>query len=361
MLAPSSPPRIAILVMGGTIAMVPGPMGSLIPAHSAAEIVSSVPLIGDVADLEIFQIENLDSPNIEPCHWSKLFRHICSIYDDFDAFIVTHGTDTMTYTSGATALALGPYFGKPVIFTGSQLPFINLGNDARSNLENATLVALKAIKTDVGEVMIVFAHRVLRAARTLKSSESQFDAFKSPAFPDLGTITANGVSFRPEVRIHPGRGPALTPDVKFDPNILTVDLIPGLRPQLLKRLVGHDDPETPCRALILRSLGAGNVPVNLLSTIGEIIDAGTPVFICTKFVGGHTNSTMYETGRRAVELGAIPTADMTDVMVQLKLMWLLGMGISEPDKLAAKLLENYIGEVSETSEFLFSDAETSHS
>jgi len=340
--------KVVILGFGGTIAMVSDSNGTLTPAKSIEELVSYVPQLNDMAEIELIQLENRDSTNITPTHWGELAEKIHSYYDKCDAVIVTHGTDTMSYTASAVSLALGRNLRIPIIFTGSQLPMADAGNDARFNLENSMKTALQAIDENIAEVMIVFSDRVLRAARTIKTSEARFDAFDSPAYPALAQITATGVSFSPiALKRNTQNDNEASPKTSFNRGIFTVDLTPGLNPKILSTLIKAGQ----CKALLLKSLGAGNVPsedeFSLLPVITEAIEANIPVLISTKFVGGKTIPELYEPGKKALEAGAIPTGDMTDVMAQVKLMWLLAQGFDSLDSLRQAVLHDYVGEVSQ--------------
>lgn len=339
--------KIAILGYGGTIAMVPNAQGALAPAKSVEELMSFVPQLGDMADIELTQLENRDSTNINPTHWGQLAESIRERYGKCDAVIVTHGTDTMAYTASAVALALGREIQVPVIFTGSQLPISELGNDARFNLENSMNTALEAISQNIAEVMIVFSDRVMRAARAIRTSEARFDAFDTPAFPYLAQITATGVAFSPVAFKKVATfGKGSKPKVGFDSEIFTLDLAPGIDPQILRVLIRSKR----CKAILMKSLGAGNVPsegkFSLLPTIEEATAMNIPVLISTKFVGGKTLPDLYEPGKKALEAGAIPTGDMTDVMAQVKLMWLLGQGFKSFKALKEAIARSYVGEVS---------------
>lgn len=99
--------KVVILGFGGTIAMVPNKDGFLASAKSVDELLAYVPRLSDLAEVKVIQVENLDSTNVNPTHWSKLGEEIYALYDECDAIIVTHGTDTMAYTASAVALALG--------------------------------------------------------------------------------------------------------------------------------------------------------------------------------------------------------------------------------------------------------------
>lgn len=335
--------RVALLGFGGTIAMVPDENGVLAPAKNAIELLEYVPQLSKMADITVTQLENLDSTNVNPTHWKRLANEIDQISNDFDGVIVTHGTDTMSYTSSAVALALSGCLKLPVVFTGSQLPIVDPGNDARFNLENAMKTILKADELGIHEVMLVFADRVLRAARSIKTSESRFDAFDSPAFPYLAQITVTGVEFSPVALKHLPHKANLRPE--FNSNIFTIDLSPGLDPTMLLSLL----QSKKCEALLLKSLGAGNVPsegpYSLLPLIKRATETNIPVLISTKFIGGRTLPEIYETGKLAQQAGAIPTGDMTDVMTQVKLMWLIALGIKSPQELRKAILSNYVGEV----------------
>lgn len=338
--------KIVILGFGGTIAMVPDHSGVLKPAKSIEEILTLVPIMRQMADISFLELENRDSTNINPSHWTKLALSIAELQDKYDGIIVTHGTDTMAYTSSAISISLGRGLQVPVIFTGSQLPLVSFGTDARFNLENSLKTVLKASEEKINEVMIVFSDKVLRANRSIKTSESKFPAFDSPAFPNLGTITAMGVFFGSDaLKLQPGISLKVTPH--FQRGILAVDLVPGLEPSILLEILKSGT----CQGLLLKSLGAGNVPSESEYSLIPVIKKATkelniPVLISTKFIGGNTHLDIYEPGKLALEAGAIPTGDLTDVMAQVKFMWALAQGHRSPDELNKIINTNFVGEIS---------------
>jgi len=337
--------KIVILGFGGTIAMVPDPSGVLKPAKSVEEILTIVPSLKEMADVSFKELECRDSTNINPSHWTKLALKIQEIHDQADAIIVTHGTDTMAYTAGGVALALGRGLKIPIIFTGSQLPLVAYGTDARFNLENSMKAALQACEEKIAEVMIVFSDSVLRAVRAIKISEAKFPAFDSPAFPHLARIDAIGVHFIPETfKAEPGIALEVKPE--FQRGILAIDLVPGLEPNILLEVLRSGG----CQGLLLKSLGAGNVPseneYSLLPVIHEAVSVlKVPVLVSTKFVGGQTHMDIYEPGKLALEAGAIPTADLTDVMAQVKFMWVLAQGYNSLEDLRRMINTDIVGEI----------------
>jgi L-asparaginase len=338
--------RIVILGFGGTIAMVPDSNGVLKPAKSVEEIIAIVPSLKEMADVTFMELENRDSTNINPSHWTKLALKIAELHDTCEGIIVTHGTDTMAYTASAVALTLGRGLKIPVVFTGSQLPLVTYGTDARFNLENSMKTVLKASEEQISEVMVVFSDRVLRGARSIKTSEANFPAFDSPAFPHLATITAIGVNFNLVITNKKEEAP-LEVSPHFQRGILAVDLVPGLEPSILLEILRSGK----CQGLLLKSLGAGNVPSESEYSLIPVIEEATqklkvPVLISTKFVGGSTHLDIYEPGKMALDAGAIPTGDLTDVMAQVKFMWALAQGHKSSEDLRKVINTNYVGEVS---------------
>jgi len=341
---PNIKKKIIILGFGGTIAMVPDTNGILKPAKSIDEILSIVPTLREQADIRFEQIENLDSTNINPTHWKKLILKISEVCDQYDGIIITHGTDTMAYTASAVSLGLGRGLKIPIIFTGSQLPLVSFGTDARFNLENSMKALLRAIEGSINEVMIVFSDRVLRASRAIKTSESKFAAFDSPAYPDLAYVNAVGVSFNPNAfTVEKESQFLIKPD--FQKGIFAIDLVPGLDPKLFLEFLKSGS----CTGVLLKSLGAGNVPsfgeYSLIPVIEEATKMNIPVLISTKFVGGNTHPEIYEPGKLAVNAGAIPTGDLTDVMAQVKFMWALALGHKSHAELREVINTSFVGEI----------------
>lgn len=360
-------PRIAIIGHGGTIGMeeVLSSDSSFvrIPAKSAEELLMYTSnQTKQSALFKLIQFENEDSTNLNPYHWKKLARKIKSLQSQgkTDAVIVTHGTDTMAHHAGAIALAFVRNLRIPVIFTGAQKPIGQAGSDALNNLEESILTACSAVRKNLCEVMIVFNHKIFLAVRTIKRNESRFDAFDSPAFPTLGDFNGNGliwssiaphmssgINKRKRIKQH-----SILPEFSF--KIVTVELSPGLDADFLRAIVATGK----CKGLILKSFGAGNVPNRDYSYISEktnlipfIKEATTrfkiPVIVTTQYTEGNTYIDKYEPGKAALGAGAIAIEDMTHVMAQVKLMWLVAQPKYQTlEAIRAGMLKNFVGEIS---------------
>ena len=324
--------------------MTPDKEGVLRPAKSIEDILKLVPDINKHAEVDFIELENKDSVNVNPTHWTKLVNKLASVSDTYDGVIITHGTYTMSYSASAVSLALGAGNKIPIVFTGSQLPLLNFGTDARFNLENSVKTVVRAAKLGISEVMIVFSDVVLRGNRSLKVSESKFAAFDSPVIGPIARVTSFNVEFSPFCI---KRDDKKVLDVKphFQRGILCVDLVPGQEPSLLLEVLRSGK----CQGLLLKSPGVGVVPTedeySIIPVIKEAVALKIPVLVATKFVGGRTNMEIYETGKLALDAGAIPTGDMTDVMAQVKFMWALAEGYHDRDKLASLINQNLVGEI----------------
>ena len=116
--------KVLILHTGGTIGMAPHQKG-LKPIDIGDLFLRSVPEISRLARVEIEIVDNIDSSQVTPKHWGRWLQTLKKNFNLFDGFLITHGTDTMAYSGAAFSYALGT-LNKPVVFTGSQRPLLQL-------------------------------------------------------------------------------------------------------------------------------------------------------------------------------------------------------------------------------------------
>ncbi|QDV40677.1 L-asparaginase 1 [Stieleria neptunia] len=321
----STKKRICLLYTGGTIGMVQHLQddGSieLRPPENIGDFERNIPELKDLCTAEFVPILNLDSTNMVPEDWTTIATSVYERMDQFDGFVVIHGTDTMHFSASAVSLALGPNLNKPVVFTGAQTDMSVLHGDARINLIRAVRIALEPI----AEVVICFANHVFRGCRTQKRDEKRFDAFESPAFYPVADITEeiliHPVTSRPKENIQ-----AIDFMPEFSANILQVSLTPGLKPEPLYPLLESRSYD----GFILLSYGAGNVPnredkpeYSFEGFIKKATKHNIPVVIASQFPANSTMHTKYEPGRKAIQAGAIPTGNMTNACATVKFNWVL--------------------------------------
>lgn len=333
---------ILILYTGGTFGMTYDSQGVLVPFDFSL-ILDHLPTLKSLSlELTVISFDKpIDSSNIQPEHWQVLARLIYDHYATHDGFVVLHGTDTMAYTASALSFMLDG-LGKPVIFTGAQLPIGEPRSDARENLIAALEVA--SAKKDgtplVPEVGIYFNNELLRGNRSKKVESMQFDAFDSGNYPPLAKagvrIDYNFSAIRP-----PG-GRKLQLLSRIDTNISILKLFPGISEASIGAILG-----TPgLKAVVMETYGSGNAPTSsvLLQQVKRAIDAGVLVLNVSQCPGGRVMQGRYETSRELQRMGVLGGADMTSEAALTKLMVLLGE--FGPDKTRTLLTEPVAGELS---------------
>lgn len=342
--------KILLIISGGTIGMKPDEKGILKPSKDK-ELIKLFPQLKEIASYDVEYFANIDSSDMQPEMWSQLAELIFLNYDKYKAFVITHGTDTMTYTAAALSFALQG-LAKPVILTGSQIPASIIGSDAHTNLINAFKVAAYE-KIPIPEVCIVFGLVILRGNRAIKKSERDLNAFEISNTEQIGLLGRIML----DVQIYPyaihkvNKNNPLQLFNKFEKRVLPLKLYPGLSPSYLQSII---ESLKDCRGIVLEAFGAGNVPDyaenSLIPIIRKATDKGIPVVTTTQCPGGSANLTLYELGYKALLAGAISAYDMTSETTIVKLMWALTQ-TSDLNEIRKIMQHNYAGEISERHEF----------
>ncbi len=273
--------RLLILGTGGTIACAETENG-LAPLVSVNELLKGCELPAEIHSEQLF---NLDSTNMTPRHWEKLARHIHERYDEFDGFVVTHGTDTMAYAAAALSCLI-QNSRKPIAFTGSMRPMSAENSDAPRNLLDA--VRFASDERAFG-VRLVFSGTIYDGKHVSKS-----DSGISTPFPfsetDGGTSeNLDMFSAHKDTQKHGGETRFYE---RLSDAVFHVKLIPGQRLYVPEGI----------RAVILESYGAGGVPDYLLGDVAELTNAGVYVIIATQCAYGGTRLYEYEVGRYAAKV-----------------------------------------------------------
>jgi L-asparaginase len=336
---------ILIIYTGGTIGMVHDPAtGSLVPIDFR-HISDHVPELRKFGyDLHSISFDPVkDSSNIDPAVWIKLAEIIEDGYNDFDGFVVLHGTDTMAYSASALSYMLDN-LKKPIIFTGSQLPIGLLRTDGKENLITAIEIAA-AIENgipSVPEVSIFFDNKLTRGNRTTKMSAEHFDAFNSPNYPPLAEVGLH-LKYFSNLIMHTGKEEKLIVHKAFDNNVAILKLFPGINRKLMQAIINIDG----LRGLIIETFGSGNAPTYqwFLDDLKQFIDKGGIVLNVTQCHGGSVEMGLYETSRQMLSAGVISGTDITSEASVTKLMFLLGRYSSRED-VENSLKKSLAGEIS---------------
>lgn len=327
-------PKIQILFCGGTMVMVPDKEGHLRSpsAENALEMLLSFePRLNEIADIEVKFIINIDSSDMTAQLWDEIARAIYSSYDQYDGFVVIHGTDTMAYTASALSFALQG-ISKPIVFTGAQLPGHLMESDARRNFINAVRLATY----DAAHVMVLFGDKILLGTRASKVSHTRLNAFSSVNWPKLGAV---GVKLRFFHRVKKRSDTRPNLYCGFENKVASISLIPGMSIDLLNQMLDNGT-----KGLILSGFGTGNVPHVCLPFLQKARDRQIPVVVRSQCLEGITDMAVYETGQSALNYGAIEAYDMSRESTTVKLMWAIyrSKSLKEIQEIMHK---NFAGEI----------------
>lgn len=320
--------RILLVATGGTIASKEEGNG-LSPALSGEELTRYVPEMADLATLDVKQAMNIDSTNMRPSDWLRVARTIMESYNDYDGFVVLHGTDTMAYTAAALSYLI-QHSPKPIVLTGSQRPMASTFTDAKLNLYQSVLYATD---DDASDVSIAFGGIVIAGTRARKQRTMSFNAFTSVNFPPLAYIRTDRIvrsaPFAHARKAEGSRGHAAAnrPIVydKLDPRVFALKLTPGLDSRIFSALAPSYD------AVILETFGIGGIPEQgetgpcFQDAIYSWVDLGRIAVMTTQVPEEGLDLGVYEVGRAyANHPGILRGADMTPEAIVAKTMWALG-------------------------------------
>ena len=305
--------KILMIATGGTIASEMTPDG-LAPELNPQQLLGFIPRIAEICQVECLQLYSLDSTNIHPEHWLGIARAIRENYDQYDGFVISHGTDTMAYTAAALSyLVQGSP--KPIVLTGAQKPIWFDSTDSKRNLTDAFIYACRGC----GGVQIVFNGRVIQGTRARKTYSKSFQAFSSVNYPDLAVLQDE------HLLQYIGSECADAPVFydKLNTNVGLLKLIPGTEKELVAFMAQRYD------GLIIESFGVGGLPEyehgGFYDAIRGAVEQGKIVVMTTQVPNEGSDLTVYHVGGHLKStLRLLEAYDMTTEAAVAKLMWILG-------------------------------------
>jgi L-asparaginase len=316
--------RIYVAYTGGTIGMKKSDQGYIPVDGHLTESINALPEFhrDEMPDFTINEYQPLiDSSNMTPSDWQRIADDIKAHYDDFDGFVVLHGTDTMAYTSSALSFMFESLT-KPIIVTGSQIPFSQLRSDGQVNVLNSLYIAANY---PINEVGLFFNNKLYRGNRSIKAYADGFNAFDSPNMSPLleAGININVIAGKisPCVELE---SPVIVRDIIPQP-IGVVHLYPGISSDVIENVIRQ-----PVKALIIRSYGVGNAPQDssLLACLAKAREQGIVVINCSQCIKGTVNMSGYATGSALSKVGVISGHDMTLEATLTKLHYLLSQQLN---------------------------------
>lgn len=316
--------KVLLLYTGGTIGMGKNPRTNALEPLDFSNFVANMPEMKQIGtEIDVYQFDKpIDSSDMRPDAWARLVRIIDSRYEQYDGFVILHGTDTMAYTASALSFML-ENLTKPVVLTGSQLPIGQLRTDGKENLVTSIEIA-SAYKSDgtpiVPEVCIYFSGKLLRGNRSTKQNADGFNAFDSFNYPHLCDAGVN-ITFHPHHILKPDFNKPMTPHYKMDSRVMVLSLFPGIEENFVRHTLNADG----LRAVVMRSFGSGNAPQQpwLIETLKKATERGIIIVNISQCVEGFVAMERYDTGFQLKDAGVVSGRDGTVEAAVTKLMHLL--------------------------------------
>jgi len=334
---------VLIIYTGGTFGMIQDANGSLIP-FNFGKVVDRVPELRQLGiKLTVISFPKpIDSSNILVQNWKDMAYIIEENYEQYDAFVVLHGTDTMAYSASMLSYMLDG-LNKPVIFTGAQMPIGSIRSDARENLITALEIASSHVDGNpiVSEVCVFFNYLLLRGCRSQKLRSSTFAAFESENYPSLAEA---GIEIEYNYSALKPYDPKAKLKIKnqLDPNVAILKIFPGITEEVVRSVLGIEN----LKGIVLESFGSGNTMKYdwFMNCLQEAIDTGKIILNVSQCIGGEVDQGRYETSMGLTGIGVLSGGDITTEAAVTKLMFLLGQE-SDEDRLKHRLTHSITGEM----------------
>ena len=338
--------KVLLISTGGTITMVRDKVsGALVPADMETFKAFMPELFAGEIEVDIQAFSPLlDSSDVNPDCWVRMAQTVYDRYDEYDGFVILHGTDTMSYSASALSFML-ENLSKPVVFTGSQLPVGVLRSDAKENL--LTAIEIAAAKDEDGnaivpEVTIYFEDRLFRANRTTKRNAEHFSAFNSYNYPALAKAGVH-ITYQPHLVHYSDPNEPLRLHTSFDCNVAVLKLFPGIQQPIVHALLRTRG----LKGVVLETFGAGNAPSDkwLYRELKAAVDRGVIIVNKTQCNTGSVEMGLYAVSLNLMKAGVLSGYDITPEALLTQMMLLLGENPDDTEKVRDLLGQEICGEL----------------
>ncbi len=322
--------NIIILTTGGTIFSVEDKLG--LKPSNFNEIKKYINLENLDCNITYKELMVLDSSNIQPEEWIIISEEINNVIDDYDGIVITHGTDTLAYSSSMLSfMNLNPH--KPIVLTGSQIPITDPLSDAHDNLK----LAVKMACSETKGVFVAFNQKIILGTRAVKVRTTNFNAFESINMKNFGELTSSGLLLQENKNNN-----KYVFNNKIETSVFLLKLTPTTNPQIIDMLI-----TSGIKGIVIEAFGAGGIQFirrDFISKIKEASSKNIPIIVCSQCLYEMSNFNIYEVGKKSLNEGVIEAFDMTTEACVTKLMYALGQ-TNNIDEIKKIFHTNLVGEI----------------
>ncbi|MBN2454064.1 Glu-tRNA(Gln) amidotransferase subunit GatD [Candidatus Woesearchaeota archaeon] len=352
-------PTIAILHTGGTIASKADyRTGGVIAKFTPKEILEMFPEIREIANIDSRLIRNMWSEDMRFPHYNLMAKEVeREVKKGVDGVIITHGTDTMHYTSAALSFILED-LPVPVILVGAQRSSDRGSSDAGENLIDA---AYFIANSDFAEVAICMHENIedkdcliLPGTKTRKMHTSRRDAFRPINATAIARVNhaEKKICFIRKKYAKKSKGKVNLKLIDEKLKVGSIKTHPNMYAEEFSEYEKFD-------GLVIEGYALGQAPVNkdddltnenerILEKI-KLFCRKMPVVMASQAIYGRLQMNVYSTARDLREIGVLGhLSDMTPETTFIKLAWLLSNYKKEEVK--DLITKNLRGEISERTE-----------
>ena len=340
--------KVLLIYTGGTIGMIENSETGVLESFDFNQLKEYVPELNRFKfSIDTIQFSPpIDSSDMDLEYWCKLVHIIEDNYNDYDGFVILHGTDTMAYSASALSYML-ENLNKPVILTGSQLPIGKIRTDGKENLVTALEIAVDKDAEGnaiVPEVCIFFQNYLMRGNRTMKINAENFKAFNSYNYPVLARA---GTQIRYDHHLIRKPSPKGTQRFHYwlDSNVMILKIFPGISLDIIRSI--FENPQL--KGVVLETYGAGNAPERkeFLDILTQAVERGVVILNVSQCSSGSVGMARYRAGKILADVGVFSGYDMTTEAAVTKLMFLFGHGM-DLEQVKQQISKSLVGEVTIT-------------
>ena len=337
-----SKPLVSVLAAGGTIASsIDYRTGAISASYSASQLIASIPELVNFANIKSRKILEEMSENLTPKHWKKIGREVFRELKESEGIVLTHGTDTLSYTSSMLSFMLRN-LNKPVVLTFAQKSSDRGSSDASMNVICSTITATK----NIAEVVVV-GHGTIsddyclinRGNKVRKMHSSQRNSFRPINCFPIGKVWPDGkVEFLDKYKKKEEVKEDCYLDDKIEEKVAIIKFYPGLDSEIFDFYV-----DKGYKGIVIEGTGLGHISKDLFPKIKRAIESGIIVVMTTQTIYGRVNPYVYSSAREISKLGVIYLEDLLTETAYTKLMWVLGHTQNEKE-VRELMLKNLAGE-----------------